>query len=192
MPLAVYRYFLHFACVCHTQGPANNLCTWRCPKQLSLRARLFHLTPGIDYSGWKTLLCTAQSLSIPWLQHCIPAGLPRAELAWLWATSSVPVSLLPCPAQALSLWALGRERSLIPLRPCIPTASSAVLAQQLLIQLSSQSVTSSLVPVQMFYKSASGEQWAEEMLRSDSTVRSNWFLLTSRTNYEIIFPVCCS
>lgn len=166
------------------------------PRTASLRAWLFHLTLSIDYSGWKTLLCTAPSLSIPWLQHCIPAVLPSSPVqSW---PGCEPPAVSPChccharhrhchhepwegkdPSPALS----GHAFPLPPLQ---------LLAQQLLIQLSSQSVTSSLVPVQMFYKSASGEQWADEMLRSDSTVRSNWFLLTSRTNYEIIFPVCCS
>lgn len=146
----------------HT-GTHKQSCTWRCPEQPSQRARLFHLTLGTDYSRWKTLLCTtAPSPSIPWLQHCIPAVLSQLSSAVLAWPGTSAVSLChrrrarhrhrhhaPCEGKDPSPAFSGHVFSLPPFQ---------LLAQQLLIQLSSQSVTSSLIPVQMFYKSASGEQ----------------------------------
>lgn len=70
MPPAVYRYFLHFACVCHTQGP-QTIFALGGAQSSPQRARLFHLTLGTDY---RKHFC-AQQLPGPAFPGCSSASL---------------------------------------------------------------------------------------------------------------------
>lgn len=94
MPLADQRYLLHFACVCPTQGPTNIFALGDAQNSPHRGLRLFHLTLGIDYSRWKTLLCTTVPwLSIPWLQHCYPCSVTPA----LQCSAALAVRHQQCP-----------------------------------------------------------------------------------------------
>lgn len=163
MPLAVYRYFLHFACVCHTQGPTESL---------ALGDARNSPHRGLDCSTLPWAQITADGKHFCAQQLQAPA-FPGCSTASLLCYPSSPVQCWPgCGTSAVSLChcrcARHRHRHHVPCEGKDPSPAFSghvfslppfqLLAQQLLIQLSSQSVTSSLIPVQMFYKSASAEQ----------------------------------
>jgi len=158
------------------------------------------------YSKWKRRLCTtAPTFGISWPQTphpgCIILAFPAQGWPKLGYVGSGPVSLPACSSSpgnhdSPSPRAKRSRRLLTSLRrPCFSPSPLEEAYWQTRCSPSSPfypSVTSTLVPVKMFYKSASSEPCAGETLGSDSTVRADPFLLARRTNSEIALPACCS